>query len=68
MKINPPAWKVRNIETREDFALNGFVQRFDHRSFAEQYRDKLTAETGQRHRVLPHYPPTVGNPKGGRPK
>lgn len=45
-------FKIRNIETREDFMSDGRVQRFVARSLAEQIRDKLKQETGQRYRIL----------------
>lgn len=61
-------FKLRNIDTKQDYTLNGHVQRWTERDFAEHHRDRLIAETGQRHRVYLFYPPTVGNPKGGKPK
>lgn len=59
-------WKIRNIDTKTDFAMDGYLQQFSNREFAEQHRDRLIVETGQRHWVLPIWPATVGNPKGGR--
>jgi len=56
-------FKIRNVETKQDFAIAGYVQRWSYRPMAEEYRDELIAKTGQLHRVYAWHFPAVGDPR-----
>jgi hypothetical protein len=59
-------YRIYNHVTKAYYTLNGHVQQFTSKPQADQFRNHLIKGTGQKHTTRTFYPPTVGNPHGGK--